>query len=406
MDSLITAAARSLAAGDPLAALKQIALRDDAPALALRGIAMAQLGDLPRARDLLRSAARAFGPKEPMARARCVVAEAEIALVSRDLGRPLQTLEAARATLEAHGDRANAAHAGYLEARRLLLIGRLDEAEGTLNGLDADALPPASRAGYRLVAAGIAMRRIRTKPARDALDRARLEARAAGIPALVAEVARASRALDAPAARLIAFDGERLLRLDEVEALLASDALVVDACRNVVRVGTTVIQLARRPVLFALARALAEAWPEDGPRETLLARAFRARHADESHRARLRVEIGRLRKAIEPLAGLNATQRGFALEPRGTGAVAVLAPPVEGDHADVLALLADGEAWSSSALAHALGVSPRTAQRALDVLAELGKVESFGRGRACRWMAPNVPGFPTSLLLPAPLPSG
>jgi tetratricopeptide (TPR) repeat protein len=406
MDSLITAAARSLAAGDPLAALKQIALRDDAPALALRGIAMAQLGDLPRARDLLRSAARAFGPKEPMARARCVVAEAEIALVSRDLGRPLQTLEAARATLEAHGDRANAAHAGYLEARRLLLIGRLDEAEGTLNGLDADALPPASRAGYRLVAAGIAMRRIRTKPARDALDRARLEARAAGIPALVAEVARASRALDAPAARLIAFDGERLLRLDEVEALLASDALVVDACRNVVRVGTTVIQLASRPVLFALARALAEAWPEDASRETLLARAFRARHADESHRARLRVEIGRLRKAIEPLAGLNATQRGFALEPRGTGAVAVLAPPVEGDHADVLALLADGEAWSSSALAHALGVSPRTAQRALDVLAEVGKVESFGRGRACRWMAPNVPGFPTSLLLPAPLPSG
>jgi hypothetical protein len=406
MDSLITAAARSLAAGDPLAALKQIALRDDAPALALRGIAMAQLGDLPRARDLLRSAARAFGPKEPMARARCVVAEAEIALVSRDLGRPLQTLEAARATLEAHGDRANAAHAGYLEARRLLLIGRLDEAEGTLNGLDADALPPASRAGYRLVAAGIAMRRIRTKPARDALDRARLEARAAGIPALVAEVARASRALDAPAARLIAFDGERLLRLDEVEALLASDALVVDACRHVVRVGTTVIQLASRPVLFALARALAEAWPEDGPRETLLARAFRARHADESHRARLRVEIGRLRKALEPLAGLNATQRGFALEPRGTGAVAVLAPPVEGDHADVLALLADGEAWSSSALAHALGVSPRTAQRALDVLAEVGKVESFGRGRACRWMAPTVPGFPTSLLLPAPLPSG
>jgi DNA-binding transcriptional ArsR family regulator len=167
-----------------------------------------------------------------------------------------------------------------------------------------------------------------------------------------------------------------------------------------------VTQLASRPVLFALARALAEAWPEDVSRETLLARAFRARHADESHRARLRVEIGRLRKALEPLAGLNATQRGFALEPRATGAVAVLAPPVEGDHADVLALLADGEAWSSSALAHALGVSPRTAQRALDVLAEVGKVESFGRGRACRWMAPNVPGFPTSLLLPAPLPSG
>jgi len=354
---------------------------------------------------LLRRATRAFGPKEPMARARCVVAEAEIALVSRDLGRPAQTLDTARAILAAHGDRANAAHAGYLDARRLLLIGQLDEAERTLDGLDADALPPASRAGHGLVAAGIAMRRIRTKPAREALDRAGRAAREAGIPTLAAEVDRASRALDAPAARLIAREAERLLGLDEVEALLTSDALVVDACRNVVRAGSTVVLLASRPVLFALVRALAEAWPEDVSRETLLTRAFRARRADESHRARLRVEIGRLRKALEPLAGLSATKRGFALEPHGASAVAVLAPCVDGDHAEVLALLADGEAWSSSALALALGVSPRTAQRALEALAEDGKVGSFGRGRACRWMAPTVPGFPTSLLLPAPLPN-
>jgi len=405
MDSLITAAANALAAGDPLAALKRVALRDDAPALALRGIAMAQLGDLVRAKELLRRAARTFGAKEPMARARCVVAEAEIALVSRDLGRPVATLEAARATLEAHGDRANAAHAGYLEARRLLLIGRLDEAERTLDALDADALAPASRAGHGLVAAGIAMRRIRTKPAREALDRAARAAHEARIPALAAEVDRASRALEAPAARLIVKGEERSLRLDEVEALLASDALVVDACRNVVRAGAAAVPLAGRPVLFALARVLAEAWPGDVARETLLARAFRAGHADESHRARLRVEIGRLRRAVEPLARLSATKRGFALEPHGTGAVAVLAPPVEGGHAGLLALLADGEAWSSSALALALGVSPRTAQRALEALADAGKVESFGRGRACRWIAPNVPGFPTSLLLPAPLPN-
>jgi tetratricopeptide (TPR) repeat protein len=406
VDSLITAAARALATGDPLAALKRVALREDAPALALRGIAMAQLGDLVRARELLRGAARAFGPKEPMARARCIVAEAEIALVSRDLSRPMQRLDAARATLEALGDRMNAAHAGYLDARRLLLIGQLDEAERTLDGIDVDTLPLASRAGHGLVAAGIAMRRIRTKPARAALDRAARAARDAGIPALAAEVDRASRSLDAPAARLIVRDGERLLGLDEVEALLASDALVVDACRNVVRAGATVIPLASRPVLFALVRALAEARPEDVSRETLLTRAFRARHTDESHRARLRVEIGRLRQAIKPLAALSATKRGFALEPHGAGAVAVLAPPVEQDHAEVLALLADGEAWSSSALALALGVSPRTAQRALEALAQAGKVESFGRGRACRWMTPNVPGFPTSLLLPAPLPNG
>jgi hypothetical protein len=403
MDSLITAAAQALAAGNPLAALKRVALRDDPPALALRGIAMAQLGELTRAKELLRKAARTFGPDEVMARARCVVAEAEIALVSRDLGGSLQALGAARAVLEAHGDRANAAHAGCIEARQLLLVGRLGESERTLDALDVDALPRAARTGYWLVAAGIAVRRIRAAPARAALDRARHAARETGIPVLVAEVDRASRALDAPAARLIVRNEKRLIGLAEVEALIASDTLMVDACRNVARAGTTIVPLAGRPVLFALARALAEAWPEDASRETLLVRAFRARNADESHRARLRVEIGRLRKALRPLTGLIATNRGFVLKPHSARAVAVLAPPVEGEHADVLALLGDGEAWSSSALALALGVSPRTVQRAIEALAEAGKVESFGRGRACRWMAPNVPGFPTSLLLPAPL---
>ncbi len=401
MDSLITAAGRALAAGDPLAALKQVALRDDAPALALRGIAMAQLGDLARARELLRRAARAFGPKEPIARARCIVAESEIALVCRDLGRPLRGLDAARATLSAHGDRTNAAHAAYLDARRLLLIGELDAAERTLDAIDADALPPASRAGRELVAAGIAMRRIRAEPARDALDRAGRAAQEAAIPALIAEVDRATTAFDRPAARAISRQGERLIGLDEVEALLASDAVIVDACRNAVRAGGIAITLAGRPVLLALVRALAEAWPGDVARETLLARAFRARHADQSHRARLRVEIARLRAAIKPLGALIATKRGFRLAPHKAGAVVVLAPPVEGDHAEVLALLADGEAWSSSALALALGTSARTVQRSLEALAADGKVEPLGRGRSRRWVAPNVPGFPTSLLLPS-----
>jgi tetratricopeptide (TPR) repeat protein len=401
MASLITAAARALAAGDPLAALKRVALRDDAPALALRGIAMAQLGDLSRARELLRRASRNFGQKEPMARARCVVAEAEIALVSRDLGQSLQTLNGARSVLDASGDRTNAAHAGYLEARQLLLIGRLDEAEKLLDGLDLDVLPRASRVGRELVMAGIAIRRIRTKPARAALERARRAAEIARIPALAAEVDRAVRAFEAPAARFITRDAERLLHLEEVETLLASDTLVVDACRNVVRRGTTVIPLATRPVLLALIRVLAEQWPDDVPRETLLKRAFGARHADESHRARLRVELARLREAMRPLAALSATKQGFVLRPHAGGDVAVLAPPVEDDHAEVLALLGDGEAWSSSALALALSVSPRTVQRALEELAHDGKVEAFGRGRACRWIASSVPGFPTSLLLPA-----
>jgi hypothetical protein len=404
MDSLITAAARALSAGDPLGALKRVALRDDPPALALRGIAMAQLGDLARAKVLLRRAARAFGPREAVARARCVVAEAEIALVSRDLRFPARALDAARATLEEHGDRVNAAYARYLEARRLLLIGRVDDAERALVGLDPAPLPPASRAACELVVAGIAIRRLRTKAAAAALARASRAAHHARIPALTAEVESAGLVLKTPAARRIANGRERLLRLEEVEALLASRAFVVDACRHVVRHGDMVVPLTTRPVLFALARALGEAWPEDVPRDVLVARAFGGKEADESHRARLRVEVGRLRASLRPLAGLKATKRGFALMPRRAREVVVLAGPVEEEHAEVLAFLVDGESWSSSALALALGTSQRTVQRALDSLERSGKVQSFGRGRARRWITPPVPGFTTTLLLPAPLP--
>ncbi len=406
MDSLITAAARALAAGDLLGVLKRVGLRDDAPALALRGIAMARLGDLVRAKALLRTAARAFGPREAVARARCVVAEAEIALVSRDLGWPAKALDAARATLEEHGDRVNAAHARYLEVRRLLLIGRLDEAERRLAELDPAPFPPALKAAHELAVAGIAMRRLRTKTARAALARAERAAHHAAIPALTAEVESASLVLNTPAARLIARGEERPLLLEDVETLLASKALVVDACRYVVRDARTVVSLASRPVLFTLARALGEAWPGDVPRGTLITLAFRGKHADESHRARLRVEVGRLRTALRTLAGVSATSRGFVLVPRGAREVVVLARPVEEAHAAVLAFLADGESWSSSALALALGASQRTVQRALDQLAARGKVQSFGRGRARRWMTPPVGGFTTTLLLPAPLPSG
>jgi hypothetical protein len=409
MDSLITAAARALAMGDPLGALNRVALREDAPALALRGIAMAQLGDLAKARILLRRAARGFGPREALARARCVVAEAEVALASRDLGFPSPTLEAARALLEAHGDRLNAAHARYLDIRRLLLIGRLEQAERGLARLDPDPFPPALRAAHELVVAGIAMRRLQAKAARAALERATHSAKAAGIPALAAEVDQAVRILEAPAARLIARGNVTALRLDDVEALLVSGALVIDACRFVVRQGRSLVPLARRPVLFALARALAEAWPADVSRGVLLSRAFGAKFTDESHRARLRVEIARLRRVLRPLADVTATNQGFALMPRGASEVVVLARPMEEAHGAILALLADGESWSSSALALALGSSQRTVQRALDELAGESKVQSFGRGRARRWLTPPLPGlasglFTTPLLLPAPLP--
>jgi hypothetical protein len=404
MDSLITAAARALAAGDPLGALNRVALRDDAPALALRGIAMAQLGDLVRAKALLRRAARAFGPREAVARARCVVAEADVALASRDLGWAAKALDAARATLEAHGDRVNAAYARYLEVRRLLLIGRLDEAERTIAELDPAPFPPALKTAHELVVAWTAIRRLRTKAARAALTRAKRAARRAGIPALTAEVESACLVLNTPAARLLRRGEERLLLLEEVEALLTSNAFVVDACRHVVRHEGKVVSLARRPVLFALARALGEAWPGDVPRDTLVARAFGSKRADESHRARLRVEVGRLRALLRRLAEVSATRRGFALAPSRARKVVVLARPVEEEHAAVLAFLADGESWSSSALAMALDTGQRTVQRALDSLATAGKVQSFGRGRARRWMTPSVPGFTTILLLPAPLP--
>jgi len=406
MDSLITAAARALAQGDALGALNRVALRNDAPALALRGIAMAQLGDLDRAKALLRRAARGFGPKEAVSRARCVVAEAEIAFAARDLGWPPAALDAARATLEAHGDAANAAQARLLAARRQLLIGRLDDAERTLADIDPAPLPAAARTMHALVVAGIAMRRLQTKAARAAIAQAGASARAAGIPALAAEVTRASEALTRPAARLLARGKERFLRLEEVEAFQHSKALIVDACRYVVRDPRATVSLARRPVLFALARALAEAWPGDRTRDLLVARAFGARRADESHRARLRVEIGRLRGVLRPLVQIGATKHGFALAPRRASDVVVLARPLEERHAAVLAFLADGEAWSSSALALALGASQRGVQRALDGLAAAGKVQSFGRGRARRWVTPPVPGFTTTLLLPAPLPGG
>ena len=403
MESLITAAARALEAGDPLGALNRVALRNDAPSLALRGMAMAQLGDLARAKALLRSAARAFGSREAVARARCVVAEAEIALVSRELSWPARALAAARATLEKHGDLANAAHAAHIEARRLLLLGHLDEAERALAEVRTTSLPPASQVVRELVVAGVAIRRLRTKAARAALGRAAKAARQAGIPALAAEVDSAKLVLDTPAARLIARGSEHPLLLGEVERLAASSAIVVDTFRHAVRRQGGIVSLGSRPVLCALARMLSQAWPADVSREALIAGAFRAKHADDSHRARLRVEIGRLRTKLAPLADVTATKQGFALTPRKTRQVLVLARPVEEKHANVLAFLSDGEPWSSSALALALGMSPRTVQRALDELARSNKAQSFGHGRARRWMTPPVPGFPTGLLLPTPL---
>ena len=406
MDSLISAAARALAAGDPLGALDRVALRDDPPALALRGIAMAQLGEHPRARELLRRAARGFGAREELARARCVVAGAEVALAMRDLAGSSRALAAAAATLEARGDRGNAMQARLIAVRRLLLLGRLDEAAAALARLDARGLPPTLAAVAELAAAELALRSLDTGAARDALARAHEAAARARVPALVAEVAEARAALDRPAARRLVEGREHALRLDEAAALMTSGVLVVDACRRGLRLGSRWLPLVRRPVLFALARALAAAWPDGVDRQALIAGAFRIRRSDETHRARLRVEIGRLRALVKGLAGIEATARGFVLEPRGGRDVVLLLPPIDGDEASLVALLSDGAAWSTSALALALGASQRTVQRALVELEAAGRVRSIGRARARRWLSPPLAGFTTILLLPAALPVG
>lgn len=429
MDSLIAASARALAAGDALGALKRVALRDDPPALALRGIAMAQLGELTRARELLRRAASGFGAHEELARARCVVAEAEVALAMRDLGGTPRALEAAALALEVRADHANALQARLIAARRLLLLGRLDAASAALARLDARGLPPALAAVAELSAAELALRSLRIDTARTALARAQEAAERARVPALLAEVAEMRAVLERPAARRLCRGSEQVLRLDEVAALLGSGALVVDACRRAVGTGkgaeATWQSLARRPVLFALARALAEAWPGDVEREALIADAFRTRHPDETHRARLRVEIGRLRALVKPMARVEATPRGFALVPHasglvpdapglvphaaglvpgGTRDVVVLAPPIDGEQGALVALLSDGAAWSTSALALALDASQRTVQRALAELEAEGRVRAIGQARARRWLAPPLAGFTTILLLPAALP--
>ena len=401
MDSLITAAARALKAGDPLGALKRIALRDDAPALALRGIAMAQLGELGKARLLLRRAARAFGPTERVERARCVTAEAEVALASRDLGWPTQALDEARRTFDALGDHDNGLHAALLQIRRLLLLGRVSEAGEALDELDLRAAPTMLTTRGELVAFEIALRHGHAAPARAALTRARIAADRSGIAPLCAEVERAEQSLALPAARLIVGGAERLLVLAEVEALLASQHLIVDACRRAARSEGREVRLARRPVLFALLRSLAEAWPGEATREMLCEHAFRAKRINASHRARLRVELGRLRRELRALADVRATPGGFTLLPL-SGDVLVLAPPIESADAAVLALMADGETWSTSALALALGASQRTVQRALGALDASGKVRALGRGRARRWLAAPIGGFATTLLLPAP----
>jgi hypothetical protein len=406
VDSVLTAAAHALDAGDVLSALKRVALRDDAPGLALRGVALARLGKRERARELLQRAAKAFGSAAPLGRARCLLADAEVALASRDLRGVDAALARAGRDLRVLGDPINALHADCLAARGLLLRGLLSEAERALHALDTRHAPPPLRAEIYLAWVELHLRTPNASAARTALREAERAARAARIPTISHEVQTARALLEAPAGRLIHAGIERLLGLSQVEGLQrAPRGLLIDARESSVYSERVRVTLSGRAVLFGLARVLAEAWPAPATRSELLARVFAVKRANGSHRARLRVEIARLRRALRPLATITATAVGFRLEPSGDGdaSVCVLLPVSESEHPQVLALLGDGEAWSSSALAVALGVNQRTVQRSLLSLEAAGRTRATGRARAKRWLLAPPSAFATPLLLPGAL---
>ena len=360
---------------------------------------MAQLGDHERARRLLGQAGRAFGSRAPMARARCLVAEAEVCLATRELGAFPRGLEKALSELAAHGDQRNALHGRLVWVRHAILLGRLDEAAAALKRLAFEGAPPALCAIYALCRSEIDLRRVRARSAFAELSRAAKWASRAGIAALEAEVQQARRLAEQPAARLVEQGQARLLTLLEVEELLGTGALIVDACRRRVRQGSVGISLAKRPILFALLSCLG-ADARGASRQALVLSAFEAKRLNESHRARLRVEIGRLRRLLLPLCAIEPTPEGFRLILKAKGPVQVLLPPVEGGAAALQALLADGLAWSTSALGLALGESQRNVQRSLADLEAQGKARAVGRGRSQRWLAPPLTGFTTALLLP------
>ncbi len=402
MDSAVNTAARALSAGDPLGALKLVALRSDPPALALRGIAMAQLGELEHAHTLLGRAAKAFGSAEALSRARCVVARAEVALARRDVRAAARGLDAAVALLSHRGDTLNAAMGRLVRVRQLVLLGHLDEAAAQLERLSSSTVPPRLVALAELIAADIAMKRVRGSIAERALERADRAARAAGIVALEGEVERSLEHLHAPAVRYLIEGEEQVLTLSGLEKLPTAKRVFIDACRREVRSGRSVISLLKRPLLLELLVALGSRAPHEAPRDALIKEVFGARRPNDSHRVRLRVEIGRLRKLLKPVCDLQATSNGFAIAARGASRVALLLPPGAGEASQLWALLASGEAWSTSALAAALGKSQRAVQRALSELEAAGKARSTGNGRARRWVATPADGFATPLLLVAP----
>jgi hypothetical protein len=394
MDPDLDTAAHHLARFDALAALRLIGRRDDPEALALRGVAMAQLGEDRDALKLLGRAERA----DPRMGARITAARGEVALAMRDLALAGRLLEAAEKALSE--DRINRTFVRLLRVRRLLLLGRVEEAHALVT-MDLRGAPPRLQVLAELLRADIAARRLRVLEAEAAIARARKAARSAALPPLMAQVERFAADFAAPVARILRDRTFALATLADVVALARSNGLVVDGCRRELRLRGVTVSLATRPVLFGLAETLGEAAPGTASRALLVERAFGARRANESLRARLRVEIGRLRRALAPLGmAVMPTPEGFSLrgDPEAMRVTVVL-PPADGEASLLLALLRGGEAWSSSSLASASGLGQRAVQRALAELKEAGKVDAHGAGRSRRWVARPPEGFATTLLL-------
>ncbi|MBB6427030.1 helix-turn-helix domain-containing protein [Sphingopyxis sp. JAI128] len=389
-------AAQLLAAGAPFDALQLVALREDAAALALRGIALAQIGDLERGIELLRRARARFADADKLAKARCILAEAEIRLALRDFRTASRLLAGLAGAFGDLQDRFNAAHAVLLEARLLMLTGRIGEAGQRLDTEMPLIMPASLRAAHLLLRAEIAARRARAQEA--ALLLADAVALAGDHAMLRAQAAALGEALERPVARTA---GGRLLVLREVEELLASGALVLDLGRQVLGCDGIHVDFTGRPILLMLLQMLAEQCPSDVTRDTLVQRVFGAREVDEGYRNRLRVEMSRLRRHVGGTAAVRSTARGYRLVPLRGGDVVVLSPPIASPEARLLGLLSDGEAWSSFALAAALGASQRSVQRGLAALMREGQAGPVGDGRLRRWVARPLAGVTPNLLLVA-----
>lgn len=389
-------AGRALASGDALRALGLVGRDASAVGLTMRGIAYAQLGDLDLARESLERAVAQNG--DALTRARARAALVEVLLGSGDAAAARRSAGTAAGELARLGDARNAAMQRLVLARAEVLLGRLNEARHIVDELVATDLPADVRAVASLAQAEIAMRAVTASAARDALTRARNALESAPNALLARALVAIEQELTRPIARLVRGGRTQEADLFVIEEASRGEVLLVDGCRRIAIGGRVIVPLARRPVLFALLLELARAWPAPVPRDELAGRAFDVRRVNESHRSRLRVELGRLRKLVVDLGvEPTAAEAGYVLASKRE--VALLLPPSDDDAARIALLLGDGASWTARAVAEHAGVSKSTAQRALGALVASGAAVRTGTGKDVRYTRPGTPIASRMLLL-------